>query len=750
MPAMHTPYPALVAALVALAPITAAHAETGDAPSAPSVIDTLPYAKHLASAGLDREKTEALAHNVDQLLTRLQLDDQHVALDRPTDLHALLMLATEVQILLDRGEDGAPLRRAALSTAYMLHLMGHAYETRQAVRTAIDSLPDQAPPDRKSTWEALVTSVQRMRKVGRDWFAQALPGVLRDDPQNAAVHDQRGMWLLREGRFEEAAAAFAQAFRKSEIPRHALNLYEALLAAGKDDEAKRLAKRLTDAAPALAGQLEDIREEREDERATRSWEALPESRYDDVAGCIAQLHRYWWRGRDGAAILLAKRLEKEHFDVPAARHAVAEAWLATERMDELQALLIRAERDGGLDSRLLEARIAWAVRMAIPTSISAASGPPADARLDADLKRLAAEGGERGKLVGHAARLLIPIGERRAELSSGREEASPKLLARFEKAAAAGLSDLPSSLEMRLLALAGYVAFGEPLDGVALAAKGLDALSEDDRRSLSLLLAQVELGYAARSRDRAKLDAARAKLDAIAEGLPKKRPAGWDEPAWKYTRAIAELASDVLDGATLSEAAAKKALATLPRPLVDFDVEAAGGAIYAQGLAATRGTLMLALDRKDEAVAAFGRLRLLAPSEPVSKLATAQVQLMVGDASGAWELLNDGLGGDLRPIEAFLARKWRAITASFAGEAEAAAREAKEQLALWDVAKAPDEVAPRSPRPLFVGDFNVGLRFMPGEPLRVDVHATPIVLLLPDAPQTRAEVEALAKKASTP
>lgn len=751
MPRMHTLVPTLAVSLLLASPLAALAAAPAPGGGAPSVTDALPYARQLVASGLGDEKTEALAHNIDQLITRLMLDDQHAAIDRPTDLHALMMLAAEVQLLDGRGEDGPALRRAALSTAYMLHMMGHAYETRQSVRTALDALPDQVSPERKATFDALVESVRRMRRFGDRWFAYALPRALKDDPQSPAVQDQRGLWLLREGHPKEAAAAFAVAFRKSEQPRHALNLYDALLAAGEDDEAAQLAGRLVKAAPALEGQIDAIRVKRREERATAAWEAAPQARYDDVAGCVAQLRRYWRLDREGATILLGKRLEADHFDDAAVQHAVAETWLATRKMDALEALLARAAAQGPLDSRLTEARIAWAVQRAIPTTIpttfSTASGPPVSATLDADLDAIATQAGERGQLVRRAAHLLIPIGIRQAALAAGHADPDPALAKRFEAAIDAGLKELPRSLEMRLLTLAGYVAFDRALDGVKRASQDLDALSGDDRRTLTLLLAQVSAGYAVRTRDDAALAAAAKTVEGLAKRLPKQRPAGWDEPAWKYTRAVLGVARATLDGGGLPAEQAKRALAALPRPLVDFDTEDGGGRLYAIGLAATRGTLLLALDEKPEAIAAFGRLRYLAPDEPVAKIVGAQVQLMLSDANSAWELLSDGMNGDLRPSEAFAARKWRAITARVAGEGEAVVREAQAQLDLWDVARMPEVIASRSPRALFIGDFNVGLMLLPDEPLRVEVRATPIVLLIPDAPQTRDEVRALATPA---
>lgn len=750
MPLMHTLATTFAVSLLLASPLVAHAAAPAPTTSAPSVTESLPYARQLFAGGLGAEKTEALAQNIDQLVTRLMLDDQHAAIDRPTDLHALMLLATEVQVLDARGEDGPALRRAALSAAYMLHMMGHAYETRQSVRTALDALPDQVPPERKAIFEALVESVRRMRRLGDRWFAYALPRVLKDDPQNPAVQDQRGLWLLREGHAKDAAAAFALAFRKSELPRHALNLYDALLVAQEDDEAAQLAARLVKAAPALSGRVGAIRIKRTDERATKAWEAAPEARYADAGGCVAQLRRYWRLDRQGATILLGKRLEADFPNDTAVQHAVAETWLALRQMDALGALLARAAAQGPLDQRLTETRISWAVQMAMPTAFSAGSGAPPAATLDADLDALAAQAGERGKLVRRAAHLLIPIGIRQAALAGGQIAPDPALAKRFEAAVDAGLEELPRSLEMRLLTLAGYVAFDRPLDGVKRAAQDLGALNADDQRTLTLLLARVRAGYAVRTHDAAALADAIKTLDGIAKGLPAKRPAGWDEPAWAYTRAVLDVAQATLDGATLPTEQAQRALAALPRPLVDFDTEDGGERLYAVGLAATRGTLLLALDQKPEAIADFGRLRYLAQDEPVSKLVAAQVQLMLSDPNGAWELLSDGMSGDLRPSEAFAARKWRAITARLAGEAEAARREAQAQLELWDVAKAPDVVASRSPRPLFIGDFNVGLMLLPDEPLRVEVRATPIVLLIPDAPQTRDEVRALAAPKDAP
>ncbi|TNF36747.1 MAG: hypothetical protein EP329_04885, partial [Deltaproteobacteria bacterium] len=392
MPLRSAAASALLSALL-IAPGLALAAEP-----APRVVDALPYAKQLADSGLGREATPALARHVDQLLTRLQLDDQHAAIDRPSDLHALIMLALEIQLLEERGEDGPALRRAALSAAYMLHLMGHAYDTRQTVRTAIDALPDQVPASHRGAFEALVQSVRQMRRVGDRWLAQAVPAALQDDPQSPAVQDQRGLWLLREGHPKRAAEAFALAFRKSEQPRHALNLLDALLAAGERDEAKRLRERLVAAAPALSGALEALERKHADAEATAAWEAAPESRYDDVAGCITQLQRYWRQGRDGAAILLGERLEKERFDVPEVRHALAETWLAMRRLGALQAVLSRAAAEGPLDARLTEARITWAVQMAMPGAPAPVGGVDAGAHLEADLSRLAAEGGERGRL----------------------------------------------------------------------------------------------------------------------------------------------------------------------------------------------------------------------------------------------------------------------------------------------------------------------------------------------------------------
>ena len=719
--------------------LTATGPARGASPPMTSVGEQLPYVKQALALGLEAEPTEALARDVDRLLARLLLDGEEAAVDRATDLHALLLLAAEVDLLERRGPSSPALRRAAVSTAYLLHLVGVAYETQPSVRAALDALPEQVVAEQRDNAELLVDSVRRMRRVGDAWLGRALAPALRDSPQDPELQTQRGLWRLREGQAADAAEAFALAFRKSQEPRHAFHLHAALLAADRGEDVAALEQRLGAASPAMKRRLARQRQQREDERATREWERHGGA--SDVAAGVAQLQRFGRMGREGAALLLAQQLEAQHPGDPAAEQAAGAVWLGAGRVAALEALLERAAARGPLERGLRELRVATAVRRL------GAGGDSDEARariaetLEADLSALAAEGDSRGRLIGHAARVLVPLARWRAAAIGGAEVPERGVVRQVEEAVARGIADLPASADMRLLGLAAQVGLNRAEVGAAQVRAGLDALGPADKIAVAMVLGEVEAGYAVRRRDADALAAALRGLDALAPAL---RAVAVDDAAWRYTRAVGAVARLVLDGQTLAEPAAREALAALPPRGVHFDPGDPVGRLWEGALAAARGTLLLVVDDREAGVRDLAGLRKAIPGEPVAKLVAAQVQLMLGDAPGAWELLGDGLGPGLRASEAFLYRKWRATAAHLLRWPEAEQAEAREQLSVWDDARMPDVIATRSPRPLFIGDFHVGLELAPGEPLRVAVRVAPVLVLVPDAPETRDEVQARA------
>lgn len=707
-------------------------------------IDALPYARLLVEAGVAARPAEELRVSVDRLLSRLLVDDERANFDRSADLHALMRLIVEVRALEGLG-GGAELARVSATTAYLAHLMGFAYATRPNVRDAIEALPTQVPAERRAVFEALVESVRRLRAVGGRWLERAMREAVAAHPRDATLHNQRGMWRLREDQHTAAAEAFALAFRASERPRHALNLYDALLAAGRDADAAALAKRVVREAPATKARLEAMAAVRADLRATERYEADREAA--DQAARIAQAGRYWRLDRGGAAILLADELVKAYPDDPEALAMAASIYLGTRKDAALRALLARAAgADGPLDprrpdARLIEARIAFAVRSRVERRLGKAGDETDEAHLDADLAAIAASGGERGELIAHAARMLEPLARFQVARGDDATRAADEVRARAGEAMAA----LPRSADARLLALAGYVGINAAADGVRAISGRLDGLARGERLQLESLLARVRLGRAARARDADGVAEARAALDGIAKGVGDKAPAGFDEAAWRYARAIGPVVAEAIGGGPVSLKTARAALGALPASEVAFDGSSAEGKLGEGALAATRGALLARLDEGPEAARALSRARRWTPDEPVARIAAAQAQLMAGDVEGAWELLTAIDVAGARPTEAFAVHDWLGRCADIAGEVAERRRHAASMVTLWEEAEMPEDVATGALLAVFLGDFDVGIVLEPGEPLRVRLMAAPVVALLPAAPLSRADVEALAK-----
>ncbi len=729
------------ALLVVLAPGLAVAAE-------PAALATLPVAEALPLARvilLQSNITELppaqLADNADNLLTRLMTNEELVAIDSPTDLHRLVALAVHVQLLERRGEPSAALRRAALSTAYALHLTGHAYETRPDVKATIDGLPEAVPGDRREVFEALVASVRGMRAYGKAWFPEALQAALADAPQSAEIHDQRGLFLAREGRHAEAAEAFAQAFRASERARYALNLFDALLRSDRLDDAAALEGRLRGAAPALSGRLEELRRSWEDERLTAAFDAKPRAQVP-LEEQVAQAHRYLRVGREGAALVLVKELLAAHVERADVRHTAAEIYVATRRFGSFEELLAAAEQVGVLDDRLREARIAAAVQLETEHLQGGPDHPLAHVDVEGDLSALSDASSDRVALIRATIAVVRPLAKVQVALAGGAEAPPAALVTEVEAAIAAGLEALPSSGDMALMAVAAYSGVDKPLTGVELIRKRLSKIDAGARDKAAALVALIEAGYAVRGRDGARLARATKQLAAFGEVAPK----GVDPAIWRYSRTILPLVEATIDGGSLTAEQARAALAALPRLELDLDLTAPSGRLVEGGLAASIGALLVVLDERDGAVSALKDFRRVSPTEPLARLAAGQAQLVHGDPVGAYEILSEALGVQVRSATAFAVQKWLALAANMGGDSKRGLGHMKTLLSLWDDAGAPRSVKERSPRPLFTGDFRVELWLEPGVPLAPSLRATPVLLLVPDFPHDRAEVEQLLER----
>jgi len=721
-----------LAGLLAVAATSGAQAAPATPPDQPA---TLPIAEALPLARMILERSgvadldaEDLTTLVDRWTTRLLIADDHAAINSAQDLQDLVSLAVVIQLLEARGEGGPALRRAAASTAFLVHAMGHAFDTREEVRATLEAFAAGVEAPHREGGEALLASVRGMRAVGRRWFPEALHASLADNPRDGTLHHQRSLWLLREDRPVEALEAAAIAFHQSGEVRHALTLYDALLTAARTEEAAELAGALLRRGPALRGRLEALAAFHAAERHTRRFER-PRSA-PSRAEEIAQLGHYQRLGRTYAALALARDLVSRADGSAEVLEAAAEVYVATQRFGRLAELLAGVEGEGAPSLRLREARIAGVMQARMMAAAGAEAHAFAAEDLAGDLAAVTAADRDRGRLLTHAVAMLTPVLAARRARARG-ESVPDDLVLAVHAAVEAGREDLPGDPTFAAIAASTAMELERPEEGRRALERALDAARGEARETLRGVLARVEAGHAVRNRDPALLARALERLGA------------GDAPRDRYARVAWELAALSLDGASLGEARIEAAIEALPPVERDFDTDTWEGLLEAAGAAMTLGALRLVAGHEGGGTGALTHVRRLLPDDTLGLLAAGQAQAAIGDPDGALALL---MRADLEgepEATAFMVEKWRAWLASLVGDRGATRRHIEAMMRLWDRAGMPDRVEASSLRPLFLGGTHVGFPLVRGQPLRPEVRVAPLVILVADLPHDRAELRAL-------
>ncbi len=717
----------------------------------------LPLAAHLLDPatpdGLTGRSDEQLTDLVRVSLGRVQLDDEHLALNDPQDVQDLITLAAALEALATRGVDAPALRRAAVYAAFGCHALGTAYATRAATREAVDRLPSLASdPGTRALLTALVGSVRGMRALGRAWFPVALHRALDDQPKAATLHNLRGLWLAREGRHAEAAEGFRQAIGAGAKVDYGVHLYDELLTlagAAEDpaerrklrDEAAALARKVGGDVPGAAGRLRAVAQRHADEEAAAAYGA-PGARRDPISGAeqVARLTRL---GRGAEAEALARELLERYPKAPAVLHAAAEVWALGRRYDELGALCARAEAEGLLDQRLLEARVAAHAQARMEhLQGKAPAAPAALGALRADLARYAKLAGSVGDETARALRTLLATADAlRAKAGAGQGAAGREAL--VLKMAQDALAAHPTSVTTLRVAVGASLSLQEPDKAMSLLASRLPKLSGADRASMTLLLGRMELGYGARRRDAALMDRGLGRLVGLhVEGAEARA-------VLRYTRLVGPIARAALGGTRGAVEDATRAVAqdlgvpSALEALIDldsrFDTSTEAGRRDAMAAALSAAALALAQGHEGLARVALKAGRRYGGSEDaLALLADGQAQVVDGDLSGAFGRLTRAAALATRPAVRFAARKWLILAANKAGDARAAWEAVGPLLEDWGSAKIPARVEAGVPLPVFAGDFQVDVGVVHGEPLRPHVQASPLLILVPDFPAERA------------
>lgn len=727
---------------------------------APKPSTAMPLAAHLldpaAPDGLAGRSDEQLADLVRVSLGRIQLDDEHLALDDPQDIQDLITLAAALEALAGRDVDAPALRGAAVYAAYGCHAVGTAYASSPATRAAVDRLPALAKsPGYQALLTALVGSVRGMRELGRGWFPVALHRALEDRPKAASLHNLRGLWLAREGRHVEAAAAFRQAIELGSKADYGVHLYDELLTlsdhatepaqrARLADEASALAEKVGGDVPGAAGRLAAVAQRHADEAAVAAYDA-PGARRDPASGAeqVARLARLD-RGADAQA--LVRELLDRYPKAPEVLHVAAEVWATGRRYDQLAALCTRAEAEGLFDQRLLEARVAAHAQARMEhLQGQGTAAPAALGDLRADLARYAKLAGPAGDETARALRILLATADAMRAAAQG-GKGSQGRAALVLKMAQDALAAHPTSVTTLRVAVGASLSLQAPDKAMALLVSRLPKLASAQRASMTLLLARMELGYGARRRDAALMDRGLGRLAGLRVSQDGDAE---DQVALRYTRLVGPLARAALAGTRQAVEDATRAVGKdLGVPSVLEALIALDGLFDRSTEDGRRGALAAALSAGAVALAqgheGLGRVALKAArryagaEDALGLLADGQAQVVDGDLPGAFGRLTRAAALATRPAVRFAARKWVILAANKAGDARAAFDAVGPLLEDWGPAKIPDRVEAGVPLPVFAGDFQVGVGVVHGQPLRPEVTASPLLLLVPDFPAERA------------
>ncbi|MEZ4268597.1 MAG: hypothetical protein R3F39_19750 [Myxococcota bacterium] len=660
------------------------------------------------------------------LLRRLLLDEGHVAVAAPRDLHDVVLLTTVSALLEGAAGETAADRVDAVRAAYVVFMAAGALKEDPRLREALGGLATTTEKARtRELFAALARSVEGFEDLGRAWFPAALHAALEDGDAGAELHHLRGLWLEREGRRAEATnALLASVELKPTVPAM-VDLYRMLVAEARRQDAATLAAALVPRAPGVAGTLQRALEAAGDRAMTAVYE---DPRYQpSVDARLEQAVRYRRMGQASSALVTLEALQREAPADVRVQGLSAELWLEAERFGRLAALFEAAAADGGLSRRLLEARVAAVVTARLERARGGAGHALADGDVAADLAKLEALGVEAATLRG--LEVVLALAARPAE-RAGVEAAITKL----------GAVDSTGLDSSRLMA-AAWLAMGEPDRAMWALAQRLPGLGAADGAAVAVLLAGLELTYAARAGDRGMVARALDRLERTPEpaavGLAALREyhrliAGRVAVWWRDKRGASRPTED--DGEVL--------LALLPLvdrldPTVAVERKAArGAALSAAALYAWRG-------EQERAVAALAVARRIGPADALGWVAAGQAAVVGGDAAGALAAFDEALAASPSARVAFVARKWAALAANRLGDTDTMREHFKGMLALWDAAGAADVRTGDQPYALGSGEAGVAVRLEPGMPLRVAVDVAPIVVLLPDFPHDRSQIQGI-------
>lgn len=660
------------------------------------------------------------------LLRRLLLDEGHVAIAAPRDLHDAVLLATVSALLVGATGDDDAARMDAVRAAYVVFMAGGAAREQAGLKQALEGLPATTKsPRTRELFGALIASVDGLETIGRAWFPVALHLALGDGPGDAELHHLRGLWLEREGRTAEATNALLASVESRPTVPAMVDLYRMLVDGQRSADAATLAKALVPRAPGVAGTLEAVLERAGDRAMTAVYE---DPRYQpSVDERLAQAVRYRRLGQMARALATLEALDREAPHDVRVRELSAELWLEAERLGRLAALFEAAEADGGLSRRLLEARVAAVATARLQRARGGAAHALAERDPGPDIAKLEALGVAGATLRG--LEVVFALAAQPAE-RAGVEAAIGKL----------GTAD-PTGLETSRLVAAAWLALGEPEHAMWALAQRSPGLEEAKGAALAVLLGSLELTYGVRGDDRGLVARALDRLDRTAtrraEGLAALRD---------YHRLVAgRVGAWLRDKRGRSEPTAEdgETLEAL-LPLVDrLDPTVPAERAAARGAALSAAAIYAWRGEREHATGALAVARRIGPTDALGWVAAGQAAVIGGDAAGGLTAFDEALAASPAPRLAFVARKWAALAANRLGDAEAMREHFREMLALWDAAGVPDVRTGDRPYVLVSGDAGVAVRLEPGAPLRVAVDLAPIVVLLPDFPHDRAEIRSV-------
>ncbi|MGM0576779.1 MAG: hypothetical protein ACQEXJ_13730 [Myxococcota bacterium] len=683
--------------------------------------DRLPLAARVAPDLDDRPEAELRSYRR-ALLARLHLGEGRAAVEAPRDLHdAVLLAALSARLREETPEQ----RRRAATAAWLVHAAGVAFERDGRLHAAVERLPEAAETDRsRALFEDLARSAAGLRDLSREWFPQALHGALDDEPDADDLHHLRGLWLEREGRVEDAAYALLRTVTlRATVPR-SLDLTRILARAGREADARHVAKRLEARAPGAEGPARAILRAAEDRAATRAFEDA--ARTPGVSERIRQVARYHRLERPQAEGALAEALLRESPDDRRVQGLTASVWVRQARLGRLHDLLAEvSSEERPLPRRLLEARIAGAVMARLAAARGLEEHPLGEEDLEADLARLSKLDGERGR------RLEAELGP----LLAATEHPDDEATLRDEIRDLAEREGPVEERRVRVIA-ASWLAAGRPDRAMGAVQRLLPAARPADRAQVGLLLAGLEVAYGATRGDRGLLARGQDRLD----GLRLHDPG--DEALRRHHETVGRLVAAWSAGRAPDEDALGALL-----PLVDrLDPTRPARAEAARAVAMSAAALAMAGGDREMGVGALQVARRAGPRDAIGLLAAGLVAMSVEDAAGALTWLGDARERASTARLRFIIHKWRSLAANREGRTAEMSEDVAAMGDVWDAVDAPDRKDDHRPWPVMAGAVEIAVAMEPGEPLDLRVELLPLVALVADFPHDRARLEGLTSR----